>query len=123
MWPSRSCGGSFQRRSTTKASTSPHRPTATDPGPLTRPGAARADWGAQRVKGLSLKRAVMHAVKDLLSSDFQKRQEERETSLITRFFYPKLGPGQMWETVAAELTKGGGSIRFGHRVVGVITDG
>jgi protoporphyrinogen oxidase len=62
-------------------------------------------------------------VKDLLSSDFKKRQEERETSLITRFFYPKFGPGQMWETVAAEVTKGGGSIRFGHRVVGVITDG
>jgi protoporphyrinogen oxidase len=83
----------------------------------------RADWGAQRVKGLSLKRAVVHAVKDLLSSDFQRKQEERETSLITRFFYPKLGPGQMWETVAAEVTKAGGSIRFGHRVVGVITDG
>ena len=82
----------------------------------------RADWGAQRVKGLSLKRAVVHAVKDLLSSDFKKAQEERETSLITRFFYPKFGPGQMWETVAAELQKGGGEIHFGHRVVGVHTD-
>jgi protoporphyrinogen oxidase len=37
----------------------------------------RADWGAQRVKGLSLKRAVAHAIKDLLSSDFTKAQEER----------------------------------------------
>jgi protoporphyrinogen oxidase len=83
----------------------------------------RADWGAQRVKGLSLKRAVVHAVKDLLSSDFKKAQEERETSLITRFFYPKYGPGQMWETVAAEVTKGGGVIRFGQRVVGVVTEG
>lgn len=83
----------------------------------------RADWGAQRVKGLSLKRAVVHAVKDLLSSDFKKAQEERETSLITRFFYPKFGPGQMWETVAGEVTKAGGEIRFGKRVVGVYTDG
>jgi protoporphyrinogen oxidase len=82
----------------------------------------RADWGAQRVKGLSLKRAVVHAVKDLLSSDFKKAQEERETSLITRFFYPKLGPGQMWETVAAEVTRAGGDIRFGHRVTGIITE-
>ncbi len=57
----------------------------------------RADWGAQRVKGLSLKRAVAHAVKDLFSSDFKKSQQKRETSLITRFFYPKFGPGQMWE--------------------------
>ncbi|MDB4885859.1 MAG: amine oxidase [Gemmatimonadetes bacterium] len=82
----------------------------------------RADWGAQRVKGLSLKRAVVHAVKDLLSTDFQKAQEERETSLITRFFYPKYGPGQMWETVADQVTKAGGEIRFGHRVVGVFTE-
>ena len=81
----------------------------------------RADWGAQRVKGLSLKRAVAHAVRDLLSSDFRKAQEERETSLITRFFYPKLGPGQMWETVAREVTNGGGEIRFRHKVVGVET--
>ena len=81
----------------------------------------RADWGAQRVKGLSLKRAVAHAIRDLLSSDFRKAQEERETSLITRFFYPKLGPGQMWETVAREVTAGGGEIRFRHKVVGVET--
>ncbi len=83
----------------------------------------RADWGAQRVKGLSLKRAVVHAVKDLLSSDFKKAQEQRETSLITRFFYPKLGPGQMWETVAAEVTRAGGEIRFGHGVTRIFTDG
>src|SRR3954465_5028057 len=82
----------------------------------------RADWGAQRVKGLSLKKAVVHAVKDLLSSDFKKAQQERETSLITRFFYPKFGPGQMWEIVAREVTKGGGEIKFGHRVVGVVRD-
>lgn len=82
----------------------------------------RADWGAQRVKGLSLKRAVVHAVKDLLSSDFKKAQQERETSLITRFFYPKYGPGQMWETVAREVTKAGGEIRFGQRIVGVYTE-
>ncbi|MFI5233514.1 MAG: NAD(P)/FAD-dependent oxidoreductase [Gemmatimonadales bacterium] len=79
----------------------------------------RADWGAQRVKGLSLTRALTHALKDLLSSDFKKKQEERETSLITRFFYPKLGPGQMWETVAAQVTAAGGVIRHGVRVDGV----
>src|ERR1019366_653792 len=84
----------------------------------------RADWGAQRVKGLSLTRALTHALKDLLSSDFKKRQEERETSLITRFFYPKFGPGQMWETVAEQVTAAGGEIRYGIRVDGVhMTDG
>ncbi len=79
----------------------------------------RADWGAQRVKGLSLKRAVVHALKDLLSSDFKKQQEERETSLITRFFYPKFGPGQMWEIVTDQVKKCGGEVRMRHRVSGV----
>ncbi|MBN2574297.1 MAG: NAD(P)/FAD-dependent oxidoreductase [Deltaproteobacteria bacterium] len=79
----------------------------------------RAEWGAQRVKGLSLKRAVAHAVHDLLSSDFRKEQHRRETSLITRFWYPKYGPGQMWETVAEQVRGAGGEIRQGFRVVGV----
>ncbi|MFA5800348.1 MAG: NAD(P)/FAD-dependent oxidoreductase [Candidatus Peribacteraceae bacterium] len=83
-----------------------------------------SDWGAQRVKGLSLKRAVAHAVKDLLSSDFKKHQQERETSLITRFYYPKFGPGQMWETVAAQVRACGGDVRTGCRVSGVhVEDG
>lgn len=79
----------------------------------------KSDWGAQRVKGLSLKRAVIHAVKDLLSSDFAKQQKDRETSLITRFFYPKYGPGQMWETVAKQVQSAGGEIRMKARVSGV----
>jgi len=82
-------------------------------------GEIRSDWGAQRVKGLSLRRAVSHAIKDLLSSDFKKSQEERETSLITRFYYPKYGPGQMWETVADEVRKCGGEVRMKHKVSGV----
>ncbi|OGJ59821.1 hypothetical protein A2881_01655 [Candidatus Peribacteria bacterium RIFCSPHIGHO2_01_FULL_55_13] len=79
----------------------------------------RADWGAQRIKGLSLKRAVTHAIKDLLTSDFKKAQQERETSLITRFFYPKYGPGQMWETVTEQIRACGGEVRMKRRVVGV----
>jgi protoporphyrinogen oxidase len=84
----------------------------------------RSDWGAQRVKGLSLKRAVVHAVKDLLSSDFAKIQAERETSLITRFYYPKYGPGQMWETVAEQVQACGAELKMETRVSGVhMTDG
>lgn len=82
-------------------------------------GQIRADWGAQRIKGLSLKRAVTHAIKDLLTSDFKKAQQERETSLITRFFYPKYGPGQMWETVMEQIRKCGGEVREKRRVVGL----
>lgn len=83
----------------------------------------KADWGAQRIKGLSLKRAVVHAVRDLLSSDFSKAQEERETSLITRFFYPKFGPGQMWEKVTEQVKACGGEVRMKRRVVGIKHDG
>ena len=79
----------------------------------------RADWGAQRVKGLSLKRAIMHAIKDMISSDFKKAQQERETSLITRFFYPKFGPGQMWETVAEHVQCCGAELKMKTRVSGV----
>jgi protoporphyrinogen oxidase len=82
-------------------------------------GQIRADWGAQRVKGLSLKRAVVHAIRDLLSSDFKKRQQERETSLITRFHYPKFGPGQMWEVTAEQVRACGGEVRMKRRIAGV----
>jgi len=79
----------------------------------------RADWGAQRIKGLSLKRAITHAIRDLFSSDFKKVQKERETSLITRFYYPKFGPGQMWEVVAKRVQESSGDIRMQTRVVGI----
>ena len=83
----------------------------------------RADWGAQRIKGLSLVRAITHAVRDLLSSDFAKHQQARETSLITRFFYPKLGPGQMWEVVERQVGAAGGTVRHGVTVTGITLDG
>lgn len=79
----------------------------------------RSDWGAQRVQGLSLRRAVAHAIKDLLSSDFKKKQQERETTLITRFYYPKFGPGQMWETVTEQVRACGGEVRMKTRISGV----
>jgi protoporphyrinogen oxidase len=83
----------------------------------------KAEWGAQRIKGLSLKRAVAHAVRDLLSSDFEKRQQERETSLITRFWYPKYGPGQMWETAAEQIQEAGGEIHHRREVVALHREG
>jgi protoporphyrinogen oxidase len=84
----------------------------------------RAEWGAQRIKGLSLKRAVVHAIRDLLSRDFRTQQHRRETSLITQFWYPKYGPGQMWETVAEQVRAAGGQIRQRVQVVGVrMSDG
>ncbi|MDR1265398.1 MAG: NAD(P)/FAD-dependent oxidoreductase [Propionibacteriaceae bacterium] len=74
-----------------------------------------ADWGAQRVKGLSVAKAVGHAVKRLLRLD----AAQTETSLIESFLYPKLGPGHVWETVAASVEQRGGQVRLGQRVVGL----
>lgn len=70
------------------------------------------DWGAQRVKGLSVSKAVTHAVKKQLTRKPSKdiSQKNTETSLIEYFLYPKLGPGHMWETVAKIVQKKGGEV-------------
>jgi len=77
-----------------------------------------AEWGAQRVKGLSITRAIAHFVARLLPRRRDVSQKETETSLIERFLYPKLGPGQLWEAVAESVALRGGEIRTGVEVVG-----
>lgn len=72
-----------------------------------------ADWGAQRIKGLSIGKTLLHAVKSLLPKKSESiRQKGTETSLIGEFLYPKLGPGELWETVAEKIQKLGGEIHF-----------
>jgi protoporphyrinogen oxidase len=79
----------------------------------------KADWGAQRIKGLSLRRALVQALKDLVTSDAARKQKERETSLITRFYYPKFGPGQMWELTVDRIRELGGEVHMKKKVIGV----
>ncbi len=81
------------------------------------------DWGAQRVKGLSITKALLHFLKKLLPSRSTLGQKNVETSLIERFFYPKLGPGLMWETVAKRVQERGGEIRMGERVTAIKVEG
>jgi protoporphyrinogen oxidase len=69
-----------------------------------------AEWGEQRIKGLSVKKAIMHFVKKQFHRSSDIAQKQTETSLIEQFLYPKLGPGQMWETVADEIISLGGEI-------------
>lgn len=83
----------------------------------------RADWGAQRVKGLSLTRALKEAALDLARTEQDRAQLATETSLITRFWYPKRGPGQMWQTVAKQVTQAGAQLRMNTRVVAVQREG
>jgi protoporphyrinogen oxidase len=67
----------------------------------------RADWAAQRIKELSLKRAVLHAL----------RGKGSDTSLIGSFQYPRLGPGMMWERCAEHVEALGGDVRMETEVV------
>lgn len=81
------------------------------------------EWGAQRIKGLSITKVLLHYVKSLLPKRASLTQKDTETSLIERFFYPKLGPGLMWETVADLVREKGGDIRLGERVIRLDVDG
>jgi protoporphyrinogen oxidase len=78
-----------------------------------------SEWGRQRIKGLSVTKAVLHAIKNLKPKDKSLSQKEVETSLIEQFMYPKLGPGQLWEYVAKTIVDKGGEIHFGCEAVRV----
>jgi protoporphyrinogen oxidase len=79
-----------------------------------------AEWGAQRVKSLSIAKALRHA----LLRPFRRRGAGAEqTSLIERFFYPKYGPGLMWEEAARRLGEAGIGVRHGERVSRIEHDG
>jgi protoporphyrinogen oxidase len=66
-----------------------------------------ADWGAQRIKGMSLARALWEPLRRrLLRAD--RERTEQVTSLVDRFLYPRLGPGMMWER-CRDLVEAAGS--------------
>ena len=75
-----------------------------------------ADWGSQRVKGLS----ITAVIKDAFSKIFGKKDKSKvETSLIEQFWYPKYGPGQLWETLAEKIEEKGGKIQKGYSVTNI----
>ncbi|WP_291991044.1 NAD(P)/FAD-dependent oxidoreductase [Candidatus Accumulibacter sp. ACC007] len=75
------------------------------------------EWGAQRIKGLSVVKAISHSLRKLVrGSGSGVAQKGVNTSLIERFLYPKFGPGQMWQVVAEMVRAGGGEIHHGVRV-------
>ena len=78
------------------------------------PSKISPEWGAQRVKGLSLWKAILNI--------FIPKGGAKETSLIDEFIYPKKGPGQLWELLAADLKKRGVEIRMSAKVTKVNTE-
>jgi len=75
-----------------------------------------SDWGAQRIKKLSISRTILHVLKSVFIKNNTIEQKNIDTSLIEQFMYPKLGPGQMWETVTDMITKAGGEVIFNAEV-------
>ena len=69
----------------------------------------RAEWAAQRIQGLSLAKAILNA------AQLQKRSDSIKT-LIDRFQYPRLGPGQMWEKATDRIRQLGGDVLMRHDV-------
>jgi protoporphyrinogen oxidase len=90
-----------------------------------------AEWGAQRIKGLSLTTALKHFLRKAFTRKTPQAagiqsdvaQKGTDTSLIERFLYPKFGPGQLWEHVAEKVIAMGGEIHMGLKVAGIETDG
>jgi len=84
-----------------------------------------AEWGAQRIKGLSLIGVVVHFLKKTFrakgSGDIS--QKKTETTLIEKFLYPKLGPGQLWEHAARLVKEAGGEVHMGIAIDKVEVEG
>ena len=69
----------------------------------------RADWAAQRIHGLTFMTAVLNAI----------RNSGNVKTLITKFDYPRLGPGMLWESAARKIEAAGGRVVMESRVVGL----
>ena len=84
------------------------------------PSVLGADWGAQRVNGLSIKALLKNMLVRKKRTPGDIRQKDTEKSLIENFLYPKFGPGQLWETAAQEIERDDkGTILLMHRLVGI----
>lgn len=71
-----------------------------------------SDWAAQRIKNLSLAEAVRNALLQSINS----KGGEVISTLIDRFYYPRFGPGMMWERCAAMVAEEGTDTHCGMRV-------
>jgi protoporphyrinogen oxidase len=69
-----------------------------------------AQWAAQRIKGMSLRAAVL---------DMLRRGSGGQRTLQTEFLYPRLGPSMLWDRMRQRIEAAGGRILTGHRVTAV----
>jgi protoporphyrinogen oxidase len=71
-----------------------------------------ADWAAQRIKGLSLSKAIWHAIVPQRGG----RRNAVIKTLVSSFRYPRRGPGMLWEAAARRIGVLGGQVMLGQRV-------
>jgi protoporphyrinogen oxidase len=79
------------------------------------PSKLSAAWGSQRVKELSITAIIKEALAKLFNPNYKTNQ----TSLIEQFYYPKMGPGQLWSIVADKIIEAGGHIHYEQKVTGI----
>jgi protoporphyrinogen oxidase len=79
------------------------------------PSKLSSSWGAQRVKELS----IGTIIKEALAKIVNPRYKTKQTSLIEQFYYPKMGPGQLWSIVADKITVAGGVVHYQQKVSGI----
>ena len=77
-----------------------------------------ADWGAQRIKGMSLWQAVWEPLRARLARGTRDKSKQ-VTSLIEQFQYPKYGPGMMWERCHELVEAQGSKVVFRSKVTKV----
>jgi len=77
------------------------------------PNEIDSSWGSQRVKGIS----IMKVVQDYYKRTFHIKDKNKETSLTDYFYYPKYGPGQLYEELANRIEKMGGKILLNSKVI------
>jgi protoporphyrinogen oxidase len=80
------------------------------------PSKLSAVWGAQRVKDIS----ISAIIKEAAAKTFNKNYKTSQTSLIEQFYYPKMGPGQLWSIMAEKIIEAGGNIHYGQKVTGIM---
>lgn len=74
-----------------------------------------SSWGSQRVKGIS----ILEVLKDSFCKVFKINNKNKQVSLIEQFYYPKYGPGQMWEMMASKIVGMGGKIILNAKVTNI----
>ena len=75
----------------------------------------RAEWAAQRIRGLSFTSAAKAA--------FFGNRGNKVKTLISEFHYPRYGPGQMWEAMTRRIEEQGGEVVLETPVERIEIDG